>query len=188
MQKSDDVNIVQAPLKAQVLGFLRDRVQARRVFLKAMDLMQVIVGAIQSEPKCRDPSITMNVSACFGRRRDACPHRRAGVPVKILRRFVNATTGCPGLFSRRGSSSIRLGIPALGDPWWAPRHLAHDPFQLISLPLPVHGRGGDVSAERSHAADQVIARLHELSECGFRQGLALAGLMVRHATISGGTQ
>ena len=54
-------------------------------------------------------------------------------------------------------------------PRWVPRHLANDPFQMITVLLPVHGRGRQVCPESGDIAHKVFALEHELAKFGFRK-------------------
>ena len=60
-QVADKVRVVQSPLKAEPFGSSGFRVETGFVFLETMELAQVVLGAVQREPKGRNPTITIRI-------------------------------------------------------------------------------------------------------------------------------
>ena len=49
------------------------------------------------------------------------------------------------------------------------RHLTNDPFQLVTLALPLHGSTRQVSTKRAELRGEIAVRVHELAQSSFRK-------------------
>ena len=58
-----------------------------------------------------------------------------------------------------------------------PRHLTHDPLQIIRSSVPLHRGRRDLSASRSHGSDEIIAAVDESFERSLSESSALALLV-----------
>ena len=63
-----------------------------------------------------------------------------------------------------------------------PTHLPHNPFEVMSFTLPVHGGCRDLSAERRDPRHQILSRLVEVPQLGFRQN-GFVRILVHEATF-----
>ena len=68
-------------------------------------------------------------------------------------------------------------------PWRFPRHLAHDPFQLVALALPLHGCAWQVSTKTTKFRNEIFAFLNEVTQRRFGQSVH-AGLLVKQRTAA----
>ncbi len=70
-----------------------------------------------------------------------------------------------------------------------PRHLAHDPFELVAPFLPLHGGARDVTAVGGELRHEVIALVEQFHEVLLREGGGVALLVhERSSAVSGVSQ